>query len=286
MKTPLKYLTKAATVASLCVAGFLSAAPAQAYSINLPPLSDIQFKYNNLETVVSNVGDSLYGLVNVASLGDPSGTPIYWASGLSGSELTGYFSGLTVQQITSAGGGGDNIYLTGGQLTLYNVPNGTYSPTGPGASFSLTSIQDQICPGGVCPSPWLTFNFVPGVVTTNDPATAFDETTATLFSTVSALTTPLTGQGTGILQVTGGTAAAVFGLGQQMSLKSTLQSCPSADPRFSANCSKAGSWQLASFDPVVGHTIPEPGTLALLGIGLLGVSFVAKKRRQKGSTLS
>jgi hypothetical protein len=235
----------------------------------LPSNSPIQFKYNNLEVVVSQEGDTGSGIFTISSLGDPSGTPIYWASGLSGSELNGSFSNLTVAQIVGVPGG-QNIYFTGGTLTIYNVANGSYNPSAP------PTTDAQIC-GGACPTPWLTMDFVPGIVLVDDGATAFDETLTTLFSTVSGLTSPFTGTGDGNLVVTGGTAAGYFN--PDFSLQSNLQTCPTTDPNFAPNCAKAGSWPLASFDPMIGSTVPEPGTLFLLGAGLLGAGFANRRRK-------
>jgi hypothetical protein len=257
-------------------AGLFASGQARADAITavLPSGEAVQFKYNNLETVVDSVGDVLTGIFAISSINDPSGTPVYFASGLSGSELNGFFTGLTVAEITPTASG-FNIYFTGGTLNMYNVPVGSYSPTSP-----LSPLDPQICktaPGSVCPTPWLTMDFVPGVVATDDLLTPFDETLTTLFSTVTALSSPLTGTGDGNLLITGGTAASSFN--PNMSLQSNLQSCPTADPNFAPNCAKAGAWPLASFDPVVGSTVPEPGTLLLMGAALAGL---AASRRARG----
>jgi hypothetical protein len=258
---------------SACLAAGLFAsgqAKADAITAVLPSGAAVQFKYNDLETVVDSVGDVLTGIFAISSINDPSGTPVYFASGLSGSELNGFFTGLTVAAITPTTGG-FNIYFTGGTLNMYNVPNGSYSPTSP-----LNPLDPQIC-GGACPAPWLTMNFVPGVVTTDDLSTPFNETLTTLFSTVTSLSSPLTGTGDGNLLITGGTAASSFN--PNLSLQSNLQSCPTTDPNFAPNCAKAGAWPLASFDPVVGSTVPEPGTIFLMGAALAGL---AASRRARG----
>lgn len=278
MKRQSKSTYRSAILGGICAAGFVLSGPSFAWDdpvTYLPNSSDVQFKYNNLETVVSQVGDSLTGIFAISSIGDPSGTPTYWASGLSGSELNGVFHDLVISQITPTVGG-YNIYFTGGSLEMYNVANGSYNPSGP-----ADSIDQQICGAAACPDAWLTFDFVPGIVTVDDPATVgFDETTTTLLSTVTALTEPLTGTGDGNLLVTGGTAAWFFN--PEMSLQSNLQDCTNPGPNFAANCNSAGDWPLASFDPVVGSTadVPEPNMIVLMGAGLLGFGLVGRLRKK------
>lgn len=273
MSKLLKLVSGMAAAGSLLLAGQAHANPVTFLPNGVP----VQFKYNNYETIVSAVGDVLVGIANFTSIGAPSGSPLYWASGISdGTLLTAKFTDLTVSEILPAAGG-STIYFTGGHLTVYNVPTGSYVPKGPPPAFSLDS---QICaPTGVCPTPWLTMDFVPGVVTVDNPATpTFDERTATLVSTVTGLVSPFSGTGDGQLRVTGGTAA--FKFQPDFSLQSNVQSCPTTNPTFAPNCAAAGTWPLASFDPLVGATrnLPEPSSIALVGLALLGVCASTKRR--------
>src|SRR5678816_4457480 len=67
-------------VLGMISAGCLAlAAPAQADPVTfLPAGADVQFKYNNLETIVSNVGDVLTGIFSISSIGNTSGSLLYW----------------------------------------------------------------------------------------------------------------------------------------------------------------------------------------------------------------
>ena len=263
----LKSMKKLLAVA-VTAAGCAMAAPTQADPLAfLPQNTSIQFKYDNFENpIVTAANQTLSGIFLVSSILDNNTLGTYWADRISdGTSLVGFFDGLVSQTPTASGTGGFDINFTGGTLTIYNVPAGTvanptFNPTSPGDSFA-----NQLC-GGACPTPFLTMDFVGGVFP-SDP-------TVTLRSHVDTLSAPLTGSGFGRLEVTGGTAAGAFG--SEFSLNSNFQSCPATGPNASL-CNNAGAWPIASFDPVTGRTIPEPGSLALLAAGFLAAAGLRKR---------
>jgi hypothetical protein len=260
--------------ALLGVSSVLGLAPAvQADPINfIPGATGINITFTDFENTVGKAGDPLFGIFNVKNIQNLSGTVTYWNGngGSDGTQLVGKFTGLVVDHINPAGGGFD-IFFTGGTVTVYDVPNGSFNPT----VQSAASLDLEICGVAVCPASelWLVADFKPGIVTTG---TAAEIANTTLFSHVNSLTAPFTGSGQGFMDVTGGPNKAFFDtngfpLGRDLFFQSTIQSCAPAGP---VDCGTGNQWNNRSQDPVQAKTrIPAPASLVLLGLGLLGASM-------------
>jgi hypothetical protein len=257
----------------VALAGAAYADPISALPVGVP----LQFKYNNYEGLITEGGQTLSGIFNVSTIqADPGPAPTYWAgNGISdGTQLVGVFTAL-ISGTPEAVEGGFNIKFTGGELAMFVVPNGSFDSTGgPG---TLGSIMTQAC-GGACPDPWLTAKFDPGILV--------GDASTTLFSTVSNLTGPATGTGSGYLSVADtinfgtGVHNGVFDNNGQHDgnggvhdffLTSNLVICPGP------GCS--GNWPVASNDPLHTSIIPEPTSVLLLGAGLAGIGVWRRMKK-------
>lgn len=220
------------------------------------------------ETTVTNIGDELtgYGLV-VNINGDTS-----QSSFCPGCELTYQFGGYTLDDWLDVDGdgtinAGDNISFTGGWVEFYV----DFS-----ADFALDSFASAGSEGGAN-TLWLDLSGHSQTATFGSGSL-----TGTLFSTLTTGTLGTGeegGNGFGNFDVVGGLAAAYFDTNTEAD-GSDFRFTSSFQPR---NCSPTcpSEFDLFGSNEMFGDSVsvPEPASLALLGIGVLGLA--AMRRKQK-----
>ena len=124
----------------------------------LPSATDLQIKFQNREVQIVSFGQELFGIFNITSITNSLGTVTFWSgNGVSdGTQLVGFFENLTAIPDQTGGGG---LSFIGGDFVIYDVTNGLYSPT---TTPNIKNFANQLC-GGVCPTPWLSGDFVAGI---------------------------------------------------------------------------------------------------------------------------
>jgi hypothetical protein len=191
--------------------------------------------------------------------------PVAWYDGTTGvDEITGSFHDIFVHKVVQYTPTLFDVLSSGGQLDLY------YDSTADWDGSDLHATDGTLM---------VSFQFIPGII----PGDAL----TTVNGSVNALTNPLSGQAFGYLAVIPGSGAwaqyfdgnAIPGVaGAPANADALIQSNftgPFADPH--------GVYNITSFDPVRGTIVPEPGTMMLLGVGLILVAGTSRKRLIKKS---
>lgn len=273
-----------------------------AMAFSLPYGQDIMLKYNNwdvlapfplppgyitidpLNPILDPKGGAEFswGIENVTSISDNSGSDTYWASGQNKEYLSGMWYDLKLGMATLVGPN-LNLYLYGGKMDLYLDDNDLagYTPADPAigqagrTGNTFTGFTDS---NGTA-TKFLSLDLAPGVIpSVIDPLSAFGGTT--FFVTVYGGNILGTAGGDGFANVTGGTYGGLFDSnGQIGGTDLQLGFHGQAPSKYKYN-EGAIPFTADTYDPAYGRTVPEPSSMLLFGMGVFGLASSMLRRKK------
>lgn len=245
--------------------------------ISLPIGPSFLDNETSYEQLVTADGQSFGGVFKVQSI---EGTgPDTYQYGMNGKYLYGEFTGFTVRQIPGdPGNTGNYIYLTGGSIK-YIVSNTD--------NFQAFTCGGNTTPpaggnGGTCQTADFAADGSGTVFLSATPET-IDNFGDTLRLTLNTGNPATFSQANALayLDVTGGDAAYNFNTNAQLN---SFTNTAGADITFQGtanNASRGSDFGVNGSNDISANVVPEPGTISLIGAGLVAAASLRRRRKTK-----
>jgi len=220
---------------------------------------------NGAITNADGIADS-WGILNVTQITDADGNPVWNSS--STERIHGVIWGFDDTYVSALGTGGQQVLQRSGWIALY-LSSVTMDPTQPLPAG--LSVSNGFAANPLSSDPWNATNGTPFLVLEAATGVSLIDPLATRDETVNGLTSPFSGNGSGYFDIIGGDYAGLFNSNLYGNGSDTYTI-------FNFGASGRNSFDAKSSDPAKFTAIPEPTSMLLLGMGLLGL---ATSRRRK-----
>ncbi|MCA0439692.1 MAG: PEP-CTERM sorting domain-containing protein [Proteobacteria bacterium] len=217
-----------------------------------------------------NTSADTMGIFSIGLITKISDGSVMFTKGVDG-YLTGVFGGLQDHSAGTAcglGGCSTTTFSSGGTWALFlNAVD--YDPTlGPSVAAGK-DLNALLYPGISGGTLWLSGVFGAGVSSADPTATYMSDFNSSSFA----------GQGKAFLDITGGSMMGKFNTDQEIDPNNNKHDL-AMDITFKATpAATASGWTVVSSGQITGNAVPEPGTMALAGLALLGAGPASRRRK-------